>query len=66
MTAEERRRYSSRKFVLCAAAQLTVTIGLFMGLFNAGEYTTATSLILGLYGTADVTQDYLQRGAGGG
>ncbi len=46
--------FGSRKFLLAVFAQLVGTIGLFVDKLGGGEYVALTTVVLGLYGAANV------------
>lgn len=47
-------KFRSRKFALATASLLIASTALFMGHISGGEWVAAVTLILGLYGTANV------------
>ena len=47
-------KYRSRKFGLAAFASGCSAVALFMGIISGGEWVAAQTIILGLYGAANV------------
>ena len=47
---------ASRKFLLAAFAMLCSAYGLFAGFIDGGTWVASISLVLGLYGAANVVE----------
>ena len=47
-------RYRSRKFTLAVSSLCMTGVGLYMGFIGGGEFVAAITVILGLYGAANV------------
>lgn len=52
-------KYRSRKFILAGFFTLTGTVALFLGGLSGGEWIALATVVLGLYGAADVTDQKL-------
>ena len=49
-------KYKSRKFLFALLFSVTSILGLFMDKIGGGEFIAAITVILGLYGAADVAE----------
>lgn len=49
-------KYRSRKFFLACFSLITSAVGLFWGILDGGTWVAALSLVLGLYGAANVME----------
>ena len=49
-------KFRSRKYAIASASLFAVTSGLFTGYISGGEFIAGITLILGLYGVANVVQ----------
>ena len=53
--------YRSRKFMLACFAMIISAIGLFSGQLDGGTWVAACSLVLGLYGAANVAETQVSK-----
>lgn len=53
--------WGSRKFALAVLAMVVSAAGLFAGQLDGGTWVAACSLVLGLYGAANVTESSKQK-----
>lgn len=56
--------YTSRKFILTVIIGLIATVALFTGFLTGGEWITINTLILGIYGGANVLSERNKNGNG--
>lgn len=52
----KREDYASRKFVLTACIIAVGSVALLIGKMGGGEYVALATLVLGVYGTANVAE----------
>lgn len=55
-------KFKSRKFILASCSLAVASVGIAAGWLSGGEWVAAVSFILGLYGTANVSQRAVTRG----
>lgn len=55
-TPNRKDDYLSRKFVLTVAVLAVGSIALLIGKMGGGEFVALATLVLGVYGTANVTE----------
>lgn len=56
MSRRKREDYASRKFVLTAFIIGVGSLALLLGKMGGGEYVALATLVLGVYGTANVAE----------